>query len=157
MLNTLVLCSRILMSAPDSASSIWDSFRPEGHTDWERAPPSYDLQSWSSLGLNEHLTILYPDEPPWTSLPVRICPPHWNPYRKCRTIWTRFPISEIRKLVGQVWELRDLKPVPLQKKAQIGNFALVTHKVSLCNGAKRRTMIPRIESTTKWIYMYILG
>ena len=40
------------------------SFRPEGHTDWEMAPPSYDLQSWGSLGLNEHLRILYPPEPP---------------------------------------------------------------------------------------------
>ena len=25
------------------------SFRMEDHTDWERAPPSYDLQSWGSL------------------------------------------------------------------------------------------------------------
>ena len=35
--------------------------------------------------------------------------------------------------VGQVWDLRDLKPVPLQKAAQIGNFALVNPKVSLCS------------------------
>ena len=35
------------------------SFRPEDHADWEMAPPSYDLQSWGSLGLNEHLRILY--------------------------------------------------------------------------------------------------
>ena len=27
--------------------------------------------------------------------------------------------------MGKVWELRDLKPVPLQKAAQIGNFAKV--------------------------------
>ena len=33
--------------------------------------------------------------------------------------------------MGQVWELRDPKPVPLQKAAQIGNFALVKPKVSL--------------------------
>ena len=123
---------------PRQTQHLWfeTSFRPEDHTDWERAPPSYDLQSWSSLGLNEHLTILYLDEPPWTTFPVRICPPHWNPYRKCRKIWTRFPSSEIPKRVGKVWELRDLKPVPLQKKAQIGNFALVTHKVSLCNARR---------------------
>ena len=41
-----------------------------------------------------------------------------------------------RKRVGQVWELRDLKPVPLQKRAQIGNFALVTHNVDLCNARR---------------------
>ena len=40
-----------------------------------------------------------------------------TPYRKCRKIWTRFPSSKMRKLVVQVWELRDLKPVPLQKAA----------------------------------------
>ena len=40
------------------------SFRPEDHTDWEIAPPSYDLHSWGSLDLNEHLRILYPHEPP---------------------------------------------------------------------------------------------
>ena len=27
--------------------------------------------------------------------------------------------------MGQVWKLRDLKPVPLQKAAQIGNFTFV--------------------------------
>ena len=37
--------------------------RQEDHTDWEMAPPSYDLQSWGSLGLNGHLRILYPHEP----------------------------------------------------------------------------------------------
>ena len=40
-------------------------------------------------------------------------------YRKCRKIWTWFPSSEMRKRMVQVWELRDLKPVPLQKAAQI--------------------------------------
>ena len=121
------------MSAPDSASSIWDFFQTGGPYWFGEAPPSYDLQSWSILGWNEHKTILYPDEPPWTTFPVRIWPPHWNPYRKCRKIWIRFPSSEIRKRVGQVW---DLKPVPLQKAAQIGNFAPVTHKVSLCNARR---------------------
>ena len=60
--------SRILMSAPGPRQTqhlrFETSFRPEDHTDWERAPLNYDLQSWSSLGLNEHLRILYPDEPP---------------------------------------------------------------------------------------------
>ena len=61
------------------------SFRPEDHTDWERVPPSYNLQSSASLDLNEHLRIFLP---PWTILSN--CPsannliPNWNPYRKCR-------------------------------------------------------------------------
>ena len=48
-----------------------------------------------------------------------------TPYRKCRKLWTRFPSSEMRKRVVQVWELRDFKPVPLQKAAQTGHFTLV--------------------------------
>ena len=40
------------------------SFRPKDHTDWEIAPPSYNLQSSGSLHLNEHLNIIYPHEPP---------------------------------------------------------------------------------------------
>ena len=52
------------VSAPDSASSIWDFFETGDHTDWETAPSSYDLQSWGSLGLNDHLRIIYPHEPP---------------------------------------------------------------------------------------------
>ena len=39
------------------------SFRPEHHTDWEKAPPSYDLQSWGNLCLKAHLRILYPHAP----------------------------------------------------------------------------------------------
>ena len=56
-----------------------------------------------------------------------------TPYPKCLKIWTRFPSSEMRKRVAQVWKLRDLKPVPLQKMAQTGNFTLVNPKVSLCS------------------------
>ena len=48
-----------------------------------------------------------------------------NPLSRCRKIWTRFPSFEIRKRVGLVWEIRDLKPVQLQKAALIGNIALV--------------------------------
>ena len=55
-----------------------------------------------------------------------------TPYRKCRKIWTRFPSSEMRKRVVQVWDLRDLKPVSLQKTAQTGIFTLVNPKVFLC-------------------------
>ena len=36
------------------------SFRPEDHTDWEMAPPTYNLQSWGSLGSNEQFRIFYP-------------------------------------------------------------------------------------------------
>ena len=60
--------------------------------------------------------------PPWTTLSN--CPGSNNlsavicqPYRKCRKIETWFPRSEIRKRVGQVLELRDLKPVPLQTQS----------------------------------------
>ena len=42
----------------------------------------------------------------------------------------------MRKRVGQVWELRNLKPVPLQKAAQIDNFTLVNPKVSLCSARR---------------------
>ena len=59
-----------------------------------------------------------------------------TPYRKCRKHWTRFSGSEIRQRVGQVWELRDLKPVPLQKAAQIDIFTLVNPKVSLCSARR---------------------
>ena len=59
-----------------------------------------------------------------------------TPYRKCRKIWTRFSSSEMRKRVVQIWELRDLKPVPLQKAAQTGNFTLVNPKVSLCSARR---------------------
>ena len=85
------------------------SFRPEDHTDWERAPPSYNLKSSGNLDLNEHFRIFYP---PWTTLSN--CPtannliPYWNPYRKCRIIWTWFPSSEIRK--AGVSGLRITKP-----------------------------------------------
>ena len=48
-----------------------------------------------------------------------------TPYRKCRKNWTRSSSSEMRKRMVQVWELRDLKPVPLQKATQTGNFTLV--------------------------------
>ena len=59
-----------------------------------------------------------------------------TPYRKCRKIWTRFPSYEMRKRVVQVWELRDLKPVPLQKAAQTGTFTLVNPKVSICSARR---------------------
>ena len=101
------------------------SFRPEDHTDWERAPPSYDLQSSARIWMN-----IWEFLPPWTTLSN--CPsvnnliPYWNPYRKCRKNWTWFD----EKRVGQVWELQNLKPVPLQKAARIGNFALVNPNVS---------------------------
>ena len=51
MLNTLVSFTYFDIRA---RLSIFDeiSFWPEDHTDWEMAPPSYDLQSWESLGLN---------------------------------------------------------------------------------------------------------
>ena len=42
-----------LMSVPDSASPISDFLQTRGTTDWERSPPSYDLQSSGSLDLNE--------------------------------------------------------------------------------------------------------
>ena len=51
--SELLLLHTSMMSAPDSATS----FRPEDHTDWEIAPPSYDPQSSGSLDLNEHLRI----------------------------------------------------------------------------------------------------
>ena len=57
-------------------------------------------------------------------------------YWKYRKIGTRLPSSEMRKRVVQVWELRDLKPVPLQKAAQTGNFTLVNPKVSLCSARR---------------------
>ena len=40
-----------------------------------------------------------------------------TPIESVEKIWTWFPSSEIWKRVGQVWELGDLKPVPLQKAA----------------------------------------
>ena len=55
------------------------------------------------------------------------------PYRKCRS---RVPSSEIRKWVVNVWELRELKPVPLQKAAQTCIVALVNPKVSLCSARR---------------------
>ena len=60
-----------------------------------------------------------------------------TPIKSVEKIFTWFPSSKIRKRVGQVWELRDLKPVPLQKAAQMGNFALVNSKVSLCSARGR--------------------
>ena len=45
------------------------SFIPEGHTDWEMAIPSYDLQSSGNPDLNEHLRIFYPYEPPYATEP----------------------------------------------------------------------------------------
>ena len=53
-----------------------------------------------------------------------------------RNIWTRFPSSEMWKRVVQVWELRDLTPVPLKKAAQTDNFTLVNPKVSLCSARR---------------------
>ena len=35
------------------------SFRPEDHTDWEIAPPSYDLKSWWSLDLEWTIFLLF--------------------------------------------------------------------------------------------------
>ena len=114
------------------------SFRPEDHTDWEIAPPSYNLQSWFEWPFENYL-------PPWTTLSN--CPSANNlsavlkTLSKVSKIWTSFPSSEIRKQVGQVWELRDLKPVPLQKAARIGNFALVNPKGSLCSARTRRAKV----------------
>ena len=42
------------------------------HTDWEMAPPSYELLSSGNHDLNEHLRIFYPHEPPYATVPVRI-------------------------------------------------------------------------------------
>ena len=91
------------MSAPDSASSIWDFFQI-GEPYWLGEDP---IQLWSpvlgSLGLNEHLRILHPHERPMNGK----CP-CLKPLSKVKKKnWTWFPISEIRKRVGQVLELRD--------------------------------------------------
>ena len=51
-------------------------------------------------------------------------------YRKFRKIWTWFPSSEMRKRMVQVWKLRDLKLVPLQKAAQIDSFTPVVLRPS---------------------------
>ena len=52
--------------SPCQTQHLWleTSFRPDDHTDWGMAPPSYYLQSWGSLGLSEYLRILYLHEPP---------------------------------------------------------------------------------------------
>ena len=74
------------------------SFRPEDHTDWEMAPPSYDLQSWYEWTFENSLL-------PLTTLGN--CPSANNllailkPLSKVSKIWTWFPSSEIRKRVGR--------------------------------------------------------
>ena len=44
MLNTLVLSTYLDVRATQNLQ-FETSFRPEDHTDWEIAPPSYDLKS----------------------------------------------------------------------------------------------------------------
>ena len=79
------------------------SFRPKNYSDWERAPPSIDLQSSENLDLNEHLRTTLSNCPSAINLIS-----FWNPCRKCTDIWTWFPSSEIWKAGGS--GLRITKP-----------------------------------------------
>ena len=122
------------MSAPDSESSTWDFFQTGGPY-WLGDSPT---QLWSAvLGKSWFEWTFENSLPPWTTLSN--CPSANNfsailkPLSKVSKIWTWFPSSEIIKWVGKVCELRDLKHVPLQKAAQICNFALVNPNVSLCS------------------------
>ena len=79
--------------------------------------------------------------PPWTTLSnypsTNNLIPYWNPYRNCRknlNLVSQF--RNTKKRVGQVWELRNLKPVPLQKAARTGNFALANPGVSPCSARR---------------------
>ena len=131
MLDTLVLFTYLDVSARLSISDlILPSDQKTILTGRRHHPAIFSSPGGVSIRMNIFLN-------PWTTLSN--CPSTNDLSAVLKSLsktWTRFPSSEIRKRVGQFWELRGLKPVPLQKAAQIGNFALVNPKVSLCSARR---------------------